>query len=219
MAAYIEAFTESSLVLYAMLRNAAGQAWNTNSSTWEAWNAANWAEYAITLTEDTQSGFYKALIPPAISAQRLTLLIYRQVGGSPASSDEKYGNSTGIYDGSNWEVGWQTTARTLTSMVGVAGVDVQSINGVAASAQKLAISANTIVTGIAVAGTLTVSQMTTNLNFTIAKLLFGRAIYFTSGNLVGRAAAIADYVVAGGKITFFAPLPQAPQANDTFMII
>lgn len=221
MAAYVEAFTDSGLTLYVMIRNAAKEVWNTDSGAFEAWNASNWTDYAISMTEDSQSGFYWAAVPAAIGAGRLTLLVYNQltVPGSPAAGDQKFGNSTGLWDGTTWESGWSTTSRTVTGLGASATVDVGKINGVAAAAVKLGISANTIITGTAAAGTLSVSQMTTDLTFTIAKLLYGRVIYFTSGALTGRAAAIADYTVAGGKLTFASPLPVAPTAGDTFDII
>ena len=218
MSALIEAFSDTGLNIYAMLRAIDKKVWHTGSSSWVVWNAADWADYATPLTEDTSSGFYTAAMPAIGAAQRITILIYNRLGGSPAAGDQAFGNSTALWDGTTWESGWSTTARTLTGM-GSLTVDVGKINGVAASAVKLSVSANTIITGVAQAGTLSVSQMTTDLSFTIANLLYGRVIYFTSGALLGRAAAISAYAVTGGKLTFFSPLPAAPTAGDTFMII
>ena len=218
MAALIEAFSDPSLNLYAMLRSITGTVWHTGSSTWVAWNAPDWANYAIALTEDTSSGFYHAAVPAIGSAQRVTILIYNRLGGAPAAGDQAFGNSTALWDGSTWESGWSTTTRQITTM-GLVTVDVGKINGVAAAASKLSTSASTIITGKAVAGTLTVSQMTTDLAYTVADLLVGRVIYFTSGTLTGRVAAIAGYVVAGGKLTFYNPLPSAPTAGDDFVVI
>lgn len=207
MAGRVEAFPGvAGLNLYAFFIDSDNNTiWN--GSAFESWNDANWTDYDVALSENTNSGYYGVAVPAGINtAKRLTVLIYRRLAGTPAIGDEGYGNFTQQWTGSSW--GEAST-----------GVDVISINGVAAAAVKLAISAGTIVAGKAVAGTLSVSQMTTDLTYTIANLLVGRVIYFTSGDLLGRVAAISAYVVAGGKLTFFNPLPQAPEADDEFVVI
>lgn len=219
MAGLIEAFSDSGFNLYTMIRNVAGQTWNTSIVAFQNWNPANWTDYAVAMTEDTSSGFYSVAVPAAITAQRLTILIYNRAGGTPAVGDQSFGNSTGIWDGSTWESGWSTTARTLTTLAGVGGVDVQKINGVAAAAVKLGVSADSMIQGSAIAGTLTVSQMTTNLSYTTNKILFGRVVYFTSTPLLGQVGAISAYDGTTKKITFFTPLTAAPIAGTTFIIV
>jgi hypothetical protein len=217
MAGYIEVGSPTGNTNYAMLRNALRQVWN--GSTFEAYNVAHWATYVIPLTEDAQAGFYTAAVPAGISsAMRLTIVVYQQLGGSPAAGDDFIGNATGLWDGSSWESGWSTAARTLTSMSGFT-VDVGKINGVAAAAIQLSISAQTIVSGLAQTGTLTVAQMTTNLPSAVSKFYVGRVVYFTSGSLAGQVAAVADYDGTTKKITFFSSLTSAPANGDGFVLV
>lgn len=205
MAGLIETFTETGLTLYAMVRNEAGQVWN--GSSFEAWNASNWATYAIAMTEQTSSGVYSVAVPAGINtAQRLSIVVYNQLGGSPAAGDEKYWQERSEWNGSSWGM------DNLP-------VDVTKIDGSATAAQLLSISARVMISGAAQTGTLSVSQMTTDLSYTIANLLAGRVLIFTTGDLAGRAAVIAGYAVSGGRITFATPLPQAPVNGDEFIIL
>lgn len=219
MSGYIEAFAASGLNLYAMVRNQDRQAWNTGIVAFQNWNPSSWTDYALAMTEDTSSGFYSVAVPPAIGAQRLTLLVYQRAGGTPAVGDEPFGNSTGLWDGSKWESGWSTQVRSLTTMAGVPGVDVAAINGDTAAAVKLAISAGTMISGTAIAGTLSVSQMTTDLTLTTNNILFGRSLIFVGGALDGQSAAISAYVGSTKKITFFTPITSAPVAGQAFIIV
>lgn len=209
----IEAFVSSGSVVYAVLRNASGQIWSVSGSAWVTINLSNWANYVIALSDDG-SGYYTASMP-AVAAGRYTILLYQQNGGSPdPTNDDHIGNSNGNWTGSAWEAGWSTASRSLTG-----GVDVTSVNGSSTAAARLAISAASMVSGAAASGTLSVSQMTTNLAATLANVYVGRVIYFTTGNLTGRVAAISAYAVSGGKLSFFTPLPQAPVAGDQFIIV
>lgn len=219
MAGLIEAFSESGYNLYAHIRNVAGQAWNTSIVAFQNWNPANWTDYSVAMTEDTSSGFYKVAVPAAITAQRLTLLVYNMAGGTPAAGDQKFGNSTGLWDGATWESGWSTGARTLTTLAGVPGINVAEINGNAAAAIKLAISADSMISGTAIAGTLSVSQMTTDLTLATNNILFGRVLYFVGGALNGQVGAISAYLGSTKRITFFTPLTSAPVAGQAFIIV
>ncbi len=88
----------------------------------------------------------------------------------------------------------------------------------AAAAAKLATSAGTIVTGAAEAGTLSTTQMTSDLSETTNDHYNGRIIIWTSGVLQSQATNITDYVGSGGLLTFTA-VTEAPSAADTFIII
>lgn len=221
MAGLIEAFSSPGYTLYAIIRNASGQAWNTSIVAFQNWNPANWTDYAIAMSEDTSSGFYKATVPAAISAQRLTILVYNQIGGSPVvpPTDQPFGNSTGIWDGTTWESGWSTGARTLTTLAGVPGINVAAINGNVTAAVKLAISADSMISGTAIAGTLSVSQMTTDLTLSVNNILYGRVVYFVGGALAGQVGAISAYLASSKRITFFTPLTAAPVAGQAFIVV
>ncbi|MCK5235671.1 MAG: hypothetical protein KAR06_01700 [Deltaproteobacteria bacterium] len=88
----------------------------------------------------------------------------------------------------------------------------------AAAAAKLATSAGTIVTGAAEAGTLSTTQMTTDLTEATDDHYNGRIIIWTSGVLQNQATDITDYSGATGLLTFTA-VTEAPSAADSFLII
>lgn len=118
------------------------------------------------------------------------------------------------------EVEGETDAiiATLAGGGGGASVNVTSINGSTSAAAKLALSAVSIISGAAAAGTLTTTQLTTNLAETNVDQYVGRAIVFTSGVLLGQAATITAYLPTGGKLTV-TELTDAPSNADTFVIL
>ena len=97
-------------------------------------------------------------------------------------------------------------------------VDIGSINGDAEAAQDLAASASTIVRATAAAGTLSTTQMTTNLSEATDDHYNGRIIIWTSGSLKDQATNITDYSGTGGLLTFTA-VTEAPSASDSFVIV
>jgi len=200
--ASISASSVTGNVLYAMVRNVAEQVWN--GSAFETFNAAHWATYVIPLTEDASSGYYVGTMPATIPAQTVTLLIYMALNGvSAAAGDDLLGTETKTWSGTG----------------GGGGGDITSINGSAVAAQNLAKSSGTIIPGTAVAGTLTVAQMTTDLPSATDKQYVGRVIYFTSGPNNGQAAAISGYDGTTKLVTFYLPVASVPGAGDTFIIV
>ncbi len=87
-----------------------------------------------------------------------------------------------------------------------------------AAAAKLALSAGTIVTGAAAAGTLSTVAMTTNLTEVTNDHYNGRVIIWTSGVLANQAIGITDYDGASKMLTFTA-VTEAPSDSDAFVII
>ena len=96
--------------------------------------------------------------------------------------------------------------------------DMTALDGSATAASNLNKSALTIVTGAAVAGTLSTTQMTTDLSEATDDHYNGRVIIWTSGVLTGQAATITDYTGATKKLTF-AAITEAPSVGDMFNII
>lgn len=92
-------YGESGKNLYALILNASGQIWN--GSTFEAINAANWATYAIVLTEQSTSGIYVANFP-AVAAGAYGVSMRLRSGASPATGDQVAAtvNSPVHWDGS-----------------------------------------------------------------------------------------------------------------------
>jgi hypothetical protein len=73
--------------LYTVVFNATGQAWNTATPGFENVTSANWAHYAIALSEQaTATGLYEGSFP-AVAAGSYGVVAYRQAGGSPAVGD------------------------------------------------------------------------------------------------------------------------------------
>lgn len=181
-----------------------------NGTGLEAYNQAHWSNYVVSSSEQAGSGGYVAGIPGYLPAGPYRATLYTVLGGSPASGDTPI--STTEFD---WDGG--------TIIYGGTPVNVGQINGSASAAENLAILANVAITGEAMAGTLTSTQMTTNLVITPNQILDGRVLMFTSGVNQGLAALITAYLVTGGKITYIAynnlPAPAAPSATDTFVIL
>ena len=86
-------------------------------------------------------------------------------------------------------------------------------------------SARTIVTGVAVAGTLSTTQMTTDLTEETDDHYNGRVLIFTDGGLAGQATSITDYVGYVGGVTpqesklVFRSLTQAPVAGSSKFVM
>ncbi|MEO0511829.1 MAG: hypothetical protein AAF108_02915 [Planctomycetota bacterium] len=81
------------------------------------------------------------------------------------------------------------------------------------------LSAEGIVTGSAVTGTLSTTQLSTNLSGFDNGRLVGRSIVFTSAPLKGESADINAYVSSGGLITLAQNLSEAPINGTTFVIV
>jgi hypothetical protein len=83
MANEIQAQAASGLTLYAVVINSTGQVWN--GTTFVTIAGANWTAYDIAMTE-AAAGIYLADMPAAV-AGHYTLVIYRRIGGAPATTD------------------------------------------------------------------------------------------------------------------------------------
>jgi len=91
-----------------------------------------------------------------------------------------------------------------------------------ATAAKMAISGGTMVAGAAATGTLSTTEMTTDLTISVNDQYNGRILIFASNTttaaLQGQATDITDTVTTDGKLTFTA-LTTAPVNGDTFIIV
>lgn len=79
-------------------------------------------------------------------------------------------------------------------------------------------SFQTIVSGAAEAGTLSTTQMTTDLTEATNEHYNGRVVIWTSGVLKNQASDITAYLGATGELTYTA-VTEAPSATDTFIIV
>ena len=118
---------------------------------------------------------------------------------------------------------WSVGTRALTdkadfTVTGTIDADVVSISGSTDAADKLEASAETIETGAAITGTLSTTQMSTNLAEATDDHYNGRVIIWTSGVLLRQATAITDYD-GTNKILTFTAVTEAPSNTDTFVIV
>lgn len=93
-----------------------------------------------------------------------------------------------------------------------------AISGSTDAADKLEASAETVVIAAAAAGTLSTTQMSTNLTEVTNDHYNGRIIIWTSGVLFAQATDITDYD-GGTKILTYTAVTEAPSASDTFVIV
>lgn len=93
-----------------------------------------------------------------------------------------------------------------------------AISGSAAAADAMEAAAIGIVTGTAVTGTLSTTQMSTDLTETTDDHYIGRYLVFTGGALAGQATDITDYD-GTGKILTFTALTEAPSNTDPWVIL
>lgn len=75
-----------------------------------------------------------------------------------------------------------------------------------------------ITTALAIAGTLSTTQMTTDLDSTTDDTYNGDTLTFTSGVLRTQKTVISDYV-GSTKLLTFSAVSEAPSAGDSFTIV
>lgn len=107
---------------------------------------------------------------------------------------------------------------TVTSVTNQVTANMTAISGSSTAADNLEASSLVIITGTAQTGTLSTTQMSSNLSETTDDHYIGRIIIWTSGNLTGQATDITDYVGTNGVLTFSA-VTEAPSNGDTFIIV
>ena len=103
---------------------------------------------------------------------------------------------------------------------GVVKANMTQVNAVATAAAQLAKSAPTIVSGAAITGTLSSTQMTTDLTEATDSHYVGRTVIWTSGVLQNSASVITAYTGASKLVTYnTTPTAEAPSNTDTFIIV
>lgn len=104
MAGELQVSFSRSRTVYAVLRNqTSGFIWNTSggsSGAMEAFVSGNWANYAISLTEQGTAGYYVGNVPSPIPAGVLAVTAKEQLGGSPTQLDPTVGVGDVHWNGS-----------------------------------------------------------------------------------------------------------------------
>lgn len=96
--------------------------------------------------------------------------------------------------------------------------DVEAINNSTAAADQLALSAATIVNGAAEAGTLSTTQMSTDLAEATNDHYNGCVLIWTSGVLLNQRTDVTGYAGVNGVLTYTA-ITEVPGAGDTFILV
>ncbi len=187
-------YAVSAATIYAILHNPDGTVWNVTNTAWETYDQTKWAEYAVALTEQAGSYYYRADMPAGSADVIPTTVVYVQSGGSPTLGDVVIGSA-------------QTS-----------GANIFAVNSDVIAASNFGKAARAEGQGAAIAGTLSFTQMSTNLTNTLSSAYIGRTLLWTSGLLTGVAAGITAYNGATKVLTFTA-VPVAPTATDTFIIV
>lgn len=103
--------TTSGTTLYALIRNTALEVWNTQSAAFETYSSANYAHYALALSEQGASGFYAVSFPSAITTAGLySIDVREQAGTSPATSDAAQGGGSLAWTGAAEVLLWTNPA-------------------------------------------------------------------------------------------------------------
>lgn len=112
-----------------------------------------------------------------------------------------------------------TTGRSMNvSATGEVDSDVVKVNTSSDAATKLGLVSAAIESGAAITGTLSTTQMSTDLTETTTNHYNGRIIIWTSGNLIRQSSTITAYD-GTGKILTYNAVTEAPANTDTFIIV
>lgn len=190
-----EALTFSGRTIYMVLHNPDGKVWNKDSAAWEAYVDADWVHYAVPMTEQGASGYYRAAVPMSVLDVNPTSAIYQQNGVQPDLSDVP-GIGLGQAQGAN----------------------IFSLDGSVVASQNLSKSTVSMEQGTVQSGSNTTGQIVSDLTGATNNIYRGRVIVFTSGAMKSAAAIIKSYD-AGTKILTFTDIPTAPTPGDTFVVV
>jgi len=104
-------FGETGNTVYSFIRKASdGTIWN--GSAFAAYSAASWTSYAVTMSEQTSSGWYYGTFPAGITDDDFYhISTYYQSGGSPAAGDTGFGQDSYKFDGTNLYNGVSLTSQ------------------------------------------------------------------------------------------------------------
>jgi hypothetical protein len=192
----IEAVNATALNIYvAQVDRLTGQWYNMVTPGWEIFNPANWANYAVPLTEAGLSGYYWAARPAGVAGHLVTDIPFIRAGGSPAIGD----------------------APPFNLLHGE-GENVAAINAdPAAAPQNLAAALGTAIQGAVAAGTLTNSAFPTNITGLANNLIVGRTLTFLTGANANQSVQVLSYNGSTGVIGV-SPLIGAPSVADLFIV-
>ena len=202
------------LTLYGVIRSFSNTVWN--GSSLEAYNASNWGNYDVALTEQGSSQVYVGTFSGSISAGAYHVTIHRQAGGSPAETDPVIGSGG---------VDWAGSAVISPFDASSDTVDVGKVSGDSTAADNLEAMLEGLVTGSVDNSnfTPTTTAFETDLAEASDDHFNNQAVLWRSGDNAGLTFFISDSVgktggMAGAKFTVDT-MPNAAADGDTFQVI
>ena len=194
----IEIAYQTGATLYCVIHNKDGTVWNNNTQLFESFTPSNWGYYAVALTEQGSSGYYRGTFPSAIGSALTTECTYNQQGGSPAIDPDAQAGPISIGQSQ--------------------GSDIAAVVHNETAASNMQVNLSQLMQGSVISGTISTTQAPTNLISGTANLYTGRLLIFTSGALAQEVATITGYSGAGG-ILYFSATTSAPAPGDMFLIV
>lgn len=119
-------FSLAAATLYAVIRNSAGEAWDTVASAFEAYATANLGDYDIALTEQGTASRYYAADFPALAAGLYNVAVFRRAGASPAETDPIVAMGPAWWDGAAFIVPSALDAAGVRTAVGLASANLDT---------------------------------------------------------------------------------------------
>src|SRR5690349_13645950 len=87
--------------IYAIVRNASAEVWSVTAEGFVTFADADISDYAMTVTEQGNSGYYLADFPTGItSGGRFKVVAFEEAGSGPAESDISVAEGQVEWDGS-----------------------------------------------------------------------------------------------------------------------
>lgn len=114
--------------LYATIRNVSRQMWSTaGTPNFETLTVANWANYAITMTETPASSYFFVGTFPAVSGNMISgwywVDVFKRAGGAAAISDTLLASYFGYWDGTAFK--WWADDAISANVTAVDGQPVE----------------------------------------------------------------------------------------------
>ena len=105
--------------VYAHILNSEGKRWN--GAAFETFDAGNYSNYSISLAEDGATGVYLGTFPATITADTYNIIMFNQLGGSPANGDTPIGAQTIVWDGTDTDPEPEASTTSNFFLVGTNG--------------------------------------------------------------------------------------------------
>jgi hypothetical protein len=206
------AYPPATGTLYAVFSPAsgasAGQFWDTSTSGYEAYNASDWGNYAVAVSQKGSSSQYEVTLPAGASQlTKHNVTIYLQAGGSPAVSD------TPILQGDICDpltsgilppvASGSTGSLPVTDSSGNVAANLKAILGtvltetagyLAAGFKKLFNVASPTLTADTTGSTFSAVPDTSGTTTLLGRFTSSRAAYLDNLNVGGAVASHADIV-------------------------